>query len=69
MIPSGARPSIDAALHSEGDGRHTIEGYEASRWVVQDYGDVVVHIFDAETRRYYALEKLWGDAPELPIEA
>src|SRR5262245_13594727 len=48
---------IDATLRAEGDVRHHIEGYEASKWVVQDYGDVVVHVFDPETRTYYALEE------------
>ena len=59
---------IDAALHAAGDRRRTIEGYEASRWVVQDYGDVVVHVFDADARGYYALEELWADAPRLDWE-
>jgi ribosome-associated protein len=53
---------IDAALRREGDRRLGIEGYEASKWVVQDYGDVVVHVFDPDTRRYYGLEDLWADA-------
>jgi ribosome-associated protein len=53
---------IDAALRAEGEQRLSIEGYEASKWVVQDYGDVVVHVFDADTREYYALEELWADA-------
>ena len=39
---------------------HT-EGANASRWVVIDYGDVVVHIFDKELRDYYQLEEFWGD--------
>jgi ribosome-associated protein len=56
---------IDAALRAEGEQRLSIEGFEASRWVVQDYGDVVVHVFDPETRAYYALEELWADAPRL----
>jgi len=56
---------IDAALHSVGDRRSTIEGYEASNWVVQDYGDVVVHVFDPNTREYYSLEELWADAPRV----
>jgi len=59
---------VDAALHAEGDARLSIEGYEASKWVVQDYGDVVVHVFDPETRRYFALEDLWADAPRLDWE-
>jgi len=56
---------IDAALRSVGDRRATIEGYEASNWVVQDYGDLVVHVFDADTRAYYGLEELWPDAPRV----
>jgi len=59
---------IDAALHTEGDQRLSIEGYEASKWVVQDYGDIVVHIFDPEAREYYSLEELWADAPRLDWE-
>jgi ribosome-associated protein len=56
---------VDAALRAAGDRRSSIEGYEASKWVVQDYGDVVVHVFDADTRDYYALEELWADAPRV----
>jgi ribosome-associated protein len=59
---------IDAALRAEGDARLTIEGYEASRWVVQDYGDVVVHVFDPDTRTYYGIEELWADAPRVDWE-
>ncbi len=53
---------IDAALRGEGDSRMGIEGYEASKWVVQDYGDILVHVFDPDTRQYYTLEELWADA-------
>jgi ribosome-associated protein len=53
---------IDAQLRSAGEKRMSIEGYEASRWVVQDYGDLVVHVFDPDSRQYYALEELWADA-------
>ena len=35
---------------------------------MQDYGDVMVHVFDAPTREYYALEELWGDAPRVDWE-
>jgi ribosome-associated protein len=38
------------------------EGYQASRWILLDYVDVVIHIFLPEVREFYALEKLWGDA-------
>lgn len=56
---------VDAAMHAEGDTRLGIEGYESGRWVIQDYGDVVVHVFDPDTRDYYDLEHLWEDAPRL----
>jgi ribosome-associated protein len=55
----------DAALRAVGDTRAGVEGYDASKWVVQDYGDVLVHVFDPETRVYYSLEDLWADAPKV----
>jgi len=56
---------IDANLRQRGDLRLSVEGYEGSKWVVQDYGDVVVHVFAPDTREYYAMEDLWGDAPRV----
>jgi len=40
-------------------------GYENATWVLVDFVDVVLHLFDAERRRYYDLELLWGDAPRV----
>ena len=59
---------IDDAMHEHGDARLSVEGYESSKWVVQDYGDVVVHVFDDPTRQYYAIEELWADAPRVDWE-
>ena len=60
---------IDHALEQGlGDHRMGIEGYEQSRWILLDYGDVVVHLFEPETRAYYALEELWGQAKRVPFE-
>ena len=59
---------IDATLRSTGDERLAIEGYDTSKWVIQDYGDVMVHVFDPETRDYYQLEELWADAPVIDWE-
>jgi ribosome-associated protein len=56
---------IDAVLRAEGETRRGIEGYEAAKWIVQDYGDLVVHVFDPEARAYYGLEDFWADAPQL----
>jgi ribosome-associated protein len=44
------------------------EGLDFARWVLIDYGDVVINIFNEETRAYYELEKLWIDAPRIPVE-
>jgi len=58
---------IDRALEEQfGGGRLGIEGYEESRWILLDYGDVVIHLFDPDTRDYYALEDLWGHARRVP---
>ena len=43
------------------------EGVPASGWMLLDYGDVLMHVFLEETREYYALERLWGDAPTVPV--
>ncbi len=44
-----------------------IEGVREGKWVVMDYGDVLVHIFVDELRRYYNLDELWGDAPLIDL--
>ena len=44
------------------------EGQADSGWVLLDYGDVLMHVFLADTRAYYALERLWGDAPSIPVD-
>ena len=42
-----------------------MDGFPASQWIVLDYMQVIVHIFHADKRDFYALEDLWGDAPRL----
>ncbi|WP_025155941.1 ribosome silencing factor [Leifsonia aquatica] len=44
------------------------EGRAEGRWVLLDFGDLVVHVFHEEDRMYYSLERLWKDCPVLPIE-
>lgn len=59
---------VDKKLADEGIKCYYKEGYNTLSWVLLDYFDVVVHIFKNETRQFYNLEKLWGDAPVEEIE-
>ncbi|MGE3316713.1 MAG: ribosome silencing factor [Planctomycetaceae bacterium] len=56
---------VERVLSEEGSSRLGVEGYETSTWILQDYGDVVLHIFTPETRSVYDLEHLWADAPHV----
>lgn len=59
---------IDHCLEDDlGDKRMGIEGYSESRWILLDYGSVVIHLLDVETREYYALEELWSGAKRVPL--
>ena len=59
---------IDHVLEEDlKDKRMSIEGYNDSRWIVLDYGTVVIHLFDEETRQFYCLETLWADANHVDI--
>ncbi len=54
---------IDQTLKEKfGEKRLGMEGYVAGNWILLDYGDVVVHLFDQHARDYYALDQLWSDA-------
>ena len=44
-----------------------VEGLTQARWILMDYLDVIVHVFTPETREYYRLEQLWGEAPALAV--
>ena len=45
-----------------------VEGLDASRWVLIDFGDVLVHVFDEPLRGFYDLDGLWGDAPRVEVD-
>ena len=55
--------AVQAACRERGARPAHREGEQAARWVLLDYGDVVVHMFQEEERAYYDLERLWQDAP------
>ncbi len=44
------------------------EGYNGGTWILMDYNDIIVHIMLEETREFYSLERLWGDAPEIELD-
>ena len=54
---------VDDKLRDVGIKCHFKEGYSTLNWVILDYFDVVVHVFNKDAREFYNLEKLWGDAP------
>ncbi len=59
---------IDHKLEDElDDKRMGIEGYSESRWILLDYGTVVIHLFDDETRDYYDIENLWSQAKRVDL--
>lgn len=60
--------AVRGALRAEGVRPRHNEGSAQSGWLLLDYGDVVVHVFLEETRGFYALDRLWGDAPLVSME-
>ena len=59
--------AVEEALHKIGSKPVRREGKSEGRWVLLDFGDIVVHVQHAEDRVYYALERLWKDCPFLPF--
>ncbi|HUF16789.1 MAG TPA: ribosome silencing factor [Thermoanaerobaculia bacterium] len=59
---------IESRLREEKVKPALVEGTNPGRWILVDYGDFLVHIFTEECRRFYGLERLWGDAPNLTPE-
>ena len=59
---------IEDRLLEAGHKRLRREGRQESRWVLLDFGDLVVHVFHEQERVYYGLERLWKDCPLVPIE-
>jgi ribosome-associated protein len=58
---------IRQALAATGEEALGHEGYEEGRWVLLDFGDLIVHVFQEEVRQHYDLERLWSDARELEL--
>ena len=78
VIASGRNPRQTKAIWDEIHERlkaeesvipRSVDGERESTWIVADYLDVVLHVFTPETRAYYRLEDLWGDVPNVELEA
>jgi len=75
LICSGTNPrqiraiadSVMEALAAEGATPAHVEGYDRSEWVLLDYFDFIVHVFARETRMFYGLERLWGNAERIEV--
>jgi ribosome-associated protein len=59
--------NIEKLLSSRFDRSPQIEGAGTSTWILLDYGDIIVHVFKTDIREYYGLERMWSDAPQVPI--
>ena len=59
--------NVDETLGRAGFEAKQIEGTRNSSWVLMDYGDMIVHVFDEENRLFYDLERIWRDGKELDI--
>jgi len=62
------RDNIEEKCEEQGLHVKKIEGLRGSKWILMDYGDIVVHIFESAERNAYNLEKLWSDMPRINIE-
>ena len=56
---------VDMRLEERGRMPLRVEGRDTAEWVLLDYGDLAVHVFQPDAREFYALERLWGDAPRM----
>lgn len=60
--------NVDETLHKAGYPVKQTEGYRTANWVLMDYGDIIVHVFDSENRLFYDLERIWRDGKTIAIE-
>ena len=60
--------NVDEELHKAGHPAKQVEGYREGNWVLLDYGDIIVHVFDRENRLFYDLERIWRDGNVISLE-
>ena len=59
--------NIEDRISTLYQGTPQIEGAGTSTWILLDFGDMIIHIFKTDIREYYGLEKMWSDAPQVPL--
>ncbi len=59
--------AVEQTMKARGVSKVGVEGYEGGRWILVDYGDVVAHVMNRESRGFYDLEGLWADAPRFTV--
>jgi len=59
--------ACEEAMENNGEKAHHIEGHHGGTWLLLDFSSVVVHVFTDEARKFYDLERLWGDAEEMDL--
>ena len=60
--------NVEEQLHKAGYPLKEREGQASGKWVLMDFGDVIIHVFDRENRLFYNLERIWKDGKEIPAE-
>ena len=76
LIASGSNRSqiqaltdnVEEKLGRAGYAKKQIEGYDTANWILMNYGDIIVHIFDRENRLFYDLERIWRDGKRVDLE-
>ena len=59
--------NVEEQLYKAGFEKKQSEGYTSGNWILLDYGDIVVHIFDQENRLFYDLERIWRDGNQISV--
>ena len=60
--------ALEEEMDKQGESLLKKEGKQGLNWILMDYGDVIVHIFYSETRDFYSIDRVWADAPRLPLD-
>jgi len=60
--------NVEEFMEKAGYRPRQIEGYQTAHWILMDYGDIVIHVFDEENRLFYDLERIWRDGKSLDVE-